>query len=29
MKELLIIFAFVGAYLLMQLVVLPRLGIST
>ncbi len=29
MKEILIVFAFVGVYLLLQLVVLPRLGIST
>ncbi len=29
MKELLIIFAIVGAYLLLQLVILPKMGIST
>lgn len=29
MKEILIIAAIVGVYLLMQLVVLPRMGIST
>lgn len=29
MKEMLIIFAIVGVYLLMQLVILPKLGIST
>ena len=29
MKELLIIIAIVGVYLLMQIVILPRLGIST
>ncbi len=29
MKEMLIIFAIVGVYLLMQAVILPKLGIST
>ena len=29
MKELLVIIAIVGVYLLMQLVILPKMGIST
>lgn len=29
MKELIIVFAFIGVYFLVQLVILPRLGIST
>lgn len=29
MKELIIVFAIVAVYLLLQIVILPRLGIST
>lgn len=29
MKELLVVAAIVGVYLLMQLVILPKMGIST